>query len=391
MGSPPPPRFPNGYELKEPVRYDSCLKNQMISWYDSDGNRRSIRCGVEGWKYRLLTPNSKDAAQEISKLFLSRSKDNFSGPSTISSSGKTLGTGKGLTTLEFKESETSTLFVELEESHKYLKVSVYRRQSIEPGQSICLNFSKFRDYLSFYTESDGKNFGTLNFDFKTPQIALVGRREDEFGELRQTTNFIHTLSQGHGPHHEIYSIPQLPGKTLYTLRNNNKNTKGYGPVNISFTNTLPIKKIPQVDIQGGLIVKKATWGRATVENEFYDDVYSPLFSKGSKFADRTPEGYDLFWLPPGYWKVTVLPRKGQIVRDVQCHMVPVYGGKITTVSFPASLAPAFATANEGHIEISQINGTNSRSTINISIVDNKIEGLIPSIKNTTVKVFILIL
>ncbi|MEJ1469878.1 MAG: VWA domain-containing protein [Candidatus Sedimenticola sp. (ex Thyasira tokunagai)] len=282
------------------------------------------------------------------------------------------------------ESAGSRLWLRFSLSSDSVNTTLVRERVLHPDGPVTFTLDDGeRNEFTFYSEHPGLRFQRMDVQSDSGAIDFKGVWLRESGKMRHAIDYSHVCHQEHGPHHELYGIPQFKGRYRWTAYLN----EGEGEHEVTVTLNGDGPALPEVksgEALGGLLLRNVPYGAALALPEFDGEYQHPGFSGSEQIGDKNPEGEAVFWLPPGLWKVQVNPNREQSVTFLETHLVPVQPGEVTELEWPGSLAEAFAEEGSGRLEILGSRAETGAATVDISLLGAERTRVTPRLDNTRI-------
>ncbi len=272
------------------------------------------------------------------------------------------------------------------------ELTVVKQRHLPVGKEVKFSTKDIGDEgepeITFVTQTEGKRFQSAKKNQQKGSLSLEITGSGSTGSYKRDINYNREISSIKTNEYILDDLPQ--GSDALTW----KFTWESGNAPDEFSVILEeLGEIPQVkygDELGALKVSGYLMRRAYVvpqENVTYDSSETINYE-----GDSTPEGDQLFWLPPGYYNV-MLPSDAAGLDETKTRLVPVSSGEMTVLNVPQSLVSAYSTLNlvfaepwnmTGGIDITEARDEGSTATICFSVNDPSDRDVFPDKENTTI-------
>ena len=230
-----------------------------------------------------------------------------------------------------------TAIAEVYDESSYV-LSVAKEMLLVPGQT--LTFSRpDQETFGFVAESDGSRFRSLIVELNGGELDLSAAMEFEYGEYTYESELYFLIQAFKTPIHILDSINQLPGRTVFVVQVPEESA----PKQIAFTleESVPLQRVKLGEQLGILKIVGADPAEITVEASLNAGFFHPDIEQ--LVGDVAADGSYVFYLPAGYWDVTLFVPSYTFVTS---RMVPVSSGEITVLRVPNATHAAFTDLTE---------------------------------------------
>ncbi len=266
----------------------------------------------------------------------------------------------------------------LKEGFLYLRLvtgenlTLVRQTVLRPGESRVFEFSEEGE-SHFYLDSPRGSYLCLRVEVpKGAEVKISASDEFRHRRLKQKVFFHRILKGEETDTHLLYSLPLVPGLQHWSL-----SISQPGKVVLSLREEGHLVAIPSGDRLGGILLHNVPYGRARVRPETGAEYLHPLVTEADYVGDLTPQGDAIFWLPPGFWQLQVDPLRGERLDYLKAHLIPVFPGYLTEVSWPASLARLFEGRGNVRLEILSFGEEDGKGYVDFALLNLETRDLEP--------------
>ncbi len=270
-----------------------------------------------------------------------------------------------------KKLKDENIWVNFSPDDEY-QLKIARQIILKNGSSIEFK-AKNDNPIYFYLEHPEDKFLSLTVNIpKNSRLDIEIEGKIKRKKLKKTINYHNELNGEYSTKYILYDLPQLEGVFLCSATLSSK--KYPAQFKIQATENGNLKKLNNSDKIGGIILKNVPYGSAVVKPQEGVSVYHPDITERDYSGDLTPNGDTIFWLPEGRWTIEVKPfEENQInLTTLKSHLIPVFGGYLTTVSWPAAMKHLFESEDDVKLQILKVSPKdNNRLTVDVSLLNFK--------------------
>ena len=265
-------------------------------------------------------------------------------------------------------------------------LTVIKERRVPAGKEVKLSIPDISDgeepMISFVTQTEGRRFQSAAINIPNGTLTLEISSNNWTSGYERSVYYCKELPSYKANRFVLDDLPQGPDPLVW------KFTWEPGNAPREFSIKLEeLYEIPQVkygDEPGALKVCGYYAGGAYVEpqnNVSYESETEEL----NLFGDTTPEGDQVFLLPPGYWNV-LLPSGSAGVEETRIRLVPVSSGEMTIVNVPEAVNSAYSVLSleygdpdsfTGAIEINEAKDEGDTAKVSFVVNDPKDRDVFP--------------
>lgn len=283
----------------------------------------------------------------------------------------------------FDPEPTSRWWLYASDQRDGYRVTVAHTRHLEPGSVVSLEMGGARSRGAyFYTESRSGMFETLEVAAPAGDFSLHAESREGRGEFRRDYRYKRRLQQ-QGPFlYRLSDIALDPGLYRWHLE-----YRGQAPVTVEVRRRAgdPLEKVPLDPRLGGIRISNVSNSRVSAEPDGDTKIIHPEIESVQVRADYTPGGDAVMLVPPGYWKISVVPPESNVVERVEALSIPVRPGEETQVRWPSYLTRAFGQARSGGLEIASAEVGPEKGTLILNLVGDS--GARFDLSRATIEVF----
>lgn len=328
--------------------------------YIDEANMEIIRpTGGDLWQLQVQWKDAKTDPLEDLRLYVAELGGQFY-----------LGSAEGSRVFRADDPEGTTWWGVASRTGEGYVLKAYRELRLEHGRPVAFETADYPDReIYFMTNNDRHKYQSLRIELPDGQARLSGKGAYSQGQFRRDLSYHQELYAYKSNRYTLNDIPQDPSAPLLWKLTWSPDTD---PREIVFTldegeDLPPFKDGERL---GALKVRGESTGHLKVEAPPGVALTHPeLHLKGAK----TPEGDTLFWLPPGYWNVSL---QAENRTPLNTRLVPVNSGEMTELEFKPLLQSAYrndgvgdSSGGESKLKIEEAAEQGSQARITFMLLD----------------------
>ncbi|MGN6283015.1 VWA domain-containing protein [Frateuria sp.] len=267
------------------------------------------------------------------------------------------------------------------------RLTVCKQLQLRDGKALTFRTADFRDgTIYFTTENPGHRFQSLKLGLADGAVTLHGQNTFLQGRYRRDLYYQRALYAYKTHDYTLDDLPQDSDQPLqWKLQWSGKTDPKQLTVTLEEGDDLmPVHAGERL---GALKVRGAALGEVQVREPAGISLHHPELDRT---GTRTPEGDTLFWLPSGYWNVTLVPDTLKATSDtLATRLVPVSAGQMTVLDVGSLVErsyrdPAIDTAagTGSQLRILDAAAHGDSATVDFMLQDGSGAKLVPTPANT---------
>jgi Mg-chelatase subunit ChlD len=232
--------------------------------------------------------------------------------------------------------------------------------------------------IYFMTNNENHKYQSLRADLNDGGVRLHARGFYSQGKNRRDLSYNQELNAFKSTHYTLNDIPQDPSAPLFWKVTWSPDSDPRELV-LSVDETEDITPFRDGERLGSLKITGGMTGHLKVEAPPGVVMSHPELHL---HGDRTPEGDTLFWLPPGYWNVTLEQESGP---PVHTRLVPVSAGEMTVLDMKPLIRNAYrndgigkSDGAESGLQIEEAVEQGEQARITFMLLDSEQPGFAPN-------------
>lgn len=273
---------------------------------------------------------------------------------------------------------------------KGYKLTVYKERRLRAGETVTFKTGDFKNNeIYVMTENTTLKYQSLRIELPEGEVQVSGKSSFEQGRYSRNLSYTKTVSAHKSNRYTLNDIPQDTSSPVqWTLRwNKNGNP---GEIAVTLDEGEPLDEIADGEALGALKVRWDVPGRIKVE---MPDGISINHPELHVLGDKTPEGDTLFWLPSGYWNITVTPDKStSVAQTLNTRLIPVHSGEMTIVDIEPLVSRSYSSSEVGEaggegyqLTITDIQNKGEQAEVLFTLLDSQNRHFTPSLANTEIR------
>lgn len=269
------------------------------------------------------------------------------------------------------------------------RLTVCKQLQLRDGKALTFRTADFRDgTVYFTTENPRHRFQSLKLGLADGAVTLHGQNTFLQGRYRRDLYYQRALYAYKTHDYTLDDLPQDSDQPIqWKLQWSGKTDPKQLTVTLEEGDDLmPVHAGERL---GALKVRGAALGEVQVREPAGISLHHPELDRT---GTRTPEGDTLFWLPSGYWNVTLVPDTLKATSDtLATRLVPVSAGQMTVLDVGSLVERAYRDPS-----VDKVAGTGSQlrildavahgdtATVDFMLQDGSGAKLVPTPANTQI-------
>lgn len=273
---------------------------------------------------------------------------------------------------------------------KGYKLTVTKERRLQAGKTVTFKTSDYKkNEIYVITENTALKYQSLHIELPEGEVQVNGKNSFEQGRYSRNLSYTKTVSAHKSNRYTLNDIPQDTSSPIqWTIRwNKNGNP---GEIAVTLDEGEPLDAIADGEALGALKVRWDVPGRITVE---MPDGISINHPELHMLGDKTPEGDTLFWLPSGYWNMTVTPDKStSLAQSLNTRLIPVHSGEMTIVDIEPLVSRSYSSSEVGEaggegyqLTIADIQNKGEQAEVLFTLLDSQNRDFTPGLANTEIR------
>jgi Mg-chelatase subunit ChlD len=269
------------------------------------------------------------------------------------------------------------------------RLTVCRQLAPRAGKPLTVRTADFKDGTFYFTTSNpGHRFQSLRITLADGAATLYGSNTYLQGHYRRDLSYQHTLYAYKTHDYVLDDLPQdsalpIQWKLSWNAKADPKQ------LTIALDEGDALAPVHDGERLGALKVRGATLGQVRVAEPAGVTLHHPELDRSSTV---TPEGDTLFWLPSGYWNVTLVPDTLKAASDtLATRLVPVSAGQMTVLDVGSLVDRAYrdpsvdkADGTGSQLRILGASAQGGQATVDFMLQDGAGAKLLPTPDNTRI-------
>ncbi|WP_424681823.1 VWA domain-containing protein [Frateuria sp. YIM B11624] len=269
------------------------------------------------------------------------------------------------------------------------RLTVCRQLQPRAGKPLALRTADFKDgTLYFTTTNPGHRFQSLKVTLADGAVTLYGSNTYLQGRYRRDLAYQRTLYAYKTHDYTLDDLPQdgalpIQWKLSWSAKTDPKQ------LTIALDEGDALMPVHDGERLGALKVRGAALGEVRVGEPAGVSLTHPELDRSGTL---TPDGDTLFWLPSGYWNVTLVPDTLKAASDtLGTRLVPVSAGQMTVLDVGSLVDRAYrdpsvdeAAGTDSQLRILDAAAQGDQATVDFMLQDGAGAKLLPTPDNTQI-------
>jgi len=269
------------------------------------------------------------------------------------------------------------------------RLTVCRQLQLREGKPLTFRTADFKDgTIYFTTENPGHRFQSLKLGLAEGAVTLHGQNTFLQGRYRRDLYYQRALYAYKTHDYTLDDLPQDSDQPIqWKLQWSGKTDPKQ--LTVALEEGDDLMPVHAGERLGALKVRGAALGQVQVREPAGISLHHPELDRT---GTRTPEGDTLFWLPSGYWNVTLVPDTLKATSDtLATRLVPVSAGQMTVLDVGSLVARAYrdpsvdtAAGTGSELRILDAAAHGDTATVDFMLQDGSGAKLVPTPANTQI-------